>query len=126
MRWGRLGGPAHRAEIARQESALEEQGYKVDREAYIKTPGGAKSGRFADLRGVKDGETVYVQVGRQNQDGIPVSREVQAMDDIEGETGIRPTFVPYSNPEPIPVAPVDGLVGTEMPMGGDIPIDPIP
>jgi len=128
MRWGRLGGPAHRAEIARQQSALEEQGYKVDREVYIKTSNGAKSGRFADLRGVKDGETVYVQVGRTNQDGSPVAREVQAMDDIEAETGIRPIFAPYDTPTPTPVAPLDGPIDgpVDLPMGPEIPIEPIP
>ena len=52
-----------------------------------------------------------------------MSREVQAMDDIEAETGIRPTFVPY-NVEPsiyMPVAP-------DTPVGGDLPteVDPIP
>jgi RHS repeat-associated protein len=100
IRWGKLGGPAHRAEIARQEKALKEQGYTVRREVNIKTPNGAKSSRWADLEGTKDGETVYVQVGRQNKNGTPVAREVQAMEDIEGATDIRPRFAPYNNIEP--------------------------
>jgi len=109
---------------------LKEQGYTTQREVQIKTPKGAKSSRWADLVGTKNGETVYVQVGKQNQDGTPVSREVQAADDIEGATGIRPTFVPYNIPGPTPVAPVDGPIdgpaGTDIPIGGDLPIDPIP
>jgi hypothetical protein len=37
-----------------------------------------------------------VQIGKQNLSGTPVAREVQALDDIEAATGIRPIFVPYN------------------------------
>lgn len=122
IRWGRLGGPAHRAAINRIASRLEEEGYTVTREAYIKTPNGAKSYRFVDVAGEKDGETIYYQVGKQNLNGTPVAREVRAMDDIEGATGIRPEFVPYNTSPPPAALPED------VPMEGDIPfeVDPIP
>ena len=36
------------------------------------------------------------QIGRQNKDGTPVSRERRASDDIEAATGMRPNFYPYN------------------------------
>ena len=64
------------------------------------------------------------KVRKQNKNGTPVSREAQAMCDIEAQTGIRPTLAPYNNVEPsvyIPVTP-------DVPVGGDLPteVDPIP
>jgi hypothetical protein len=39
------------------------------------------------------------QVGKQTKKGEPVSREKQAMDDIEDATGMRPKFDPYNKKE---------------------------
>ena len=100
IRWGRLGGPAHRAAVRKISDRLKEEGYDVNPEVKIKTPNGAKSYRFVDVQGTKPGEPpVYYQVGRENADGTPVAREVQAMDDIQGATTIRPNFVPYNTSE---------------------------
>jgi hypothetical protein len=59
---------------------------------------GTKGTRYVDVVG-KDarGNVVEMhQVGRQTKGGIPVSREVKALDDIEGATGVRPQYHPYN------------------------------
>lgn len=124
-RFGRLGGPAHRAAIGRISRLLEESGYSVSQEKYIPTPNGAKGYRFADVYGKNDstGEVRMYQVGRTNANGTPVSREVQAMDDIEGSTGIRPQFIDYNSPlatGEMPVMPMGDMPEPEIP---EIPID---
>jgi hypothetical protein len=96
VRWGKLGGPLHRAGVERVAQSLEEDGFQVQREVQIKTPNGAKSSRWVDVVGTKNGQTKMVQIGKQNLSGTPVAREVQALDDIEAATGIRPIFVPYN------------------------------
>jgi len=110
IRWGKLGGPAHRAKIDEVAKRLQEEGYTVDREVQIKTPNGIKSSRWVDLQGTKpNGEVVYYQIGKQNANGIPVPREVQAAGDIEGQTGIPVNFVPYNVPQPTASVPEQGL-----------------
>ena len=106
---------------------LEESGFKVQREVRIPTPKGAKSSRWVDVVGTRDGETRMYQIGRQNLNGTPVAREVQALDDIEGATGIRPNFLPYNIGEPnfgvpgvIDIAPGEGVTPGE----GTVPVEP--
>jgi len=72
----------------------------IEREVLVETPGGTKGKRYIDLRGTnsKTGETESVQVGKQNKNGTPVSREVKALNDIGKSTQRRPTFTPYNNP----------------------------
>jgi hypothetical protein len=44
--------------------------------------------------------TEHERVGHPpNLDGTPVAREVDAMDDIQGASGIRPSFLPYNTSE---------------------------
>ena len=64
----------------------------------VKTPSGTKEKRFIDLKGTntETGETQTVQVGKQNKNGTPVSREVKALDDIQKATKQRPVFIPYN------------------------------
>jgi len=118
-------GPAHRAAIGRISRILEEDGYSVTQEKYIPTENGAKGYRFADVYGKNNstGEVRMYQVGRTNANGTPVSREVQAMDDIQGATGIRPQFIDYNNPVvtgEMPVMPMGDMPEPEIP---EIPID---
>ena len=96
----------------RVSGTLEADGYTVRQEVRIPTPNGAKSSRWVDVAGYKGDDVRYYQSGRQNLNGSPVSREVQALDDIEGATGIRPSFVPYNVGEPmsVPIMPMDGPV----------------
>jgi RHS repeat-associated protein len=131
FRWGRLGGPAHRAAVARVGKELNSMGYKVRTEQRIPTPNGAKSARYVDVVGEKpNGDIRMYQIGRQNLDGSPVAREVTALDDIEAVTGIRPTFIPYNAVAPNSgIAPVAGTIMDgegEVSMEGEVPIDPIP
>ena len=95
-RWGRLGGPLHRAGVEKMSQYLRNKGYEVENEKWIPTQNGAKSGRFVDVFGQKGDAIKMIQGGRQNQDGSPVAREVRALDDIQDATGIRPDFAPYN------------------------------
>ena len=63
------------------------------------------------------------QIGRQNLNGTPAVREVQALDDIEGATGIRPTFVPYNVGEPNLGIRVPGATDIA-PGEGEVPVEP--
>ena len=58
------------------------------KEETVDTPGGNKESRRPDITTIDpDGNTYRENVGRQNQDGSPVSRERNALDDIRGATG---------------------------------------
>jgi hypothetical protein len=88
----------------------------VTPEKYVPTPNGVKGSRFVDVYGENKatGQIRMYQVGKTNADGTPVTREVQAMDDIEGATGIRPQFIDYNSPLVTGVLP-------SMPTEGDMP-----
>ena len=96
---GKNGGPQHQNTIKKEAVNLKKDGYDiVDYEVPIETPGGTKTKRYVDVQGTnsKTGEIKQVQVGKQNKNGTPVSREVKALDDIHNATGKRPDFVPYN------------------------------
>ncbi|TPD73746.1 RHS repeat domain-containing protein [Flavobacterium microcysteis] len=95
---GKKGGPAHQKKMESEEAKMKDEGFKTKREVMVNTPNGEKTKRFIDLEGInkKTGEIRQIQVGRQNKNGTPVAREKRALDDIEAETGRRPTFVPYN------------------------------
>ena len=78
---------------------MQSKGMKTERESRVKTPGGNKENRYIDVKGTdpKTGEVEEVQVGKQNKNGTPVSRERKALDDVEKATGKRPTFIPYND-----------------------------
>jgi hypothetical protein len=74
----------------------------VDRkEETIRTPGGHKSRRRADItfRNRRTGEIYREQIGLEDAQGRPITREGEALDDIEGATGKRPQFTPYHPPK---------------------------
>jgi hypothetical protein len=121
-RFGRLGGPAHRQAVEAASRMLRNEGYNVSAEKYVKTPNGAKSGRFIDVYGTKDGAPDRaIQIGRTNADNVtPVSREVSAMDDIQGATGMRPEFLDYQSPYPMGEIPIPGW-----PVQPSVMIEPI-
>lgn len=98
---GKKGSEAHQKTIDKEEQRLKEEGFdKTEREVKVETPGGAKDKRYIDLKGTntKNGETETVQVGKQNKNTTPVSRETKALNDIEKATGQRPVFTPYNYP----------------------------
>jgi hypothetical protein len=93
---GRLGGKEHREMVSMLEKAYSDAGYKVDIEHQIKTPGGLKPCRFADLFVYTSKKKGFaIQVGRETKAGNPVAREQAAMKDIQN-TGTDVTFIPYS------------------------------
>jgi hypothetical protein len=101
--YGKAGGPLHQAKIEEVGKKLDADGFtEIKTEVKIDTPLGSKSKRFVDIQGTnpKTGEVRQVQVGKQNQNGTPVSRERKALDDIEQATGKRPEFAPYNQLKP--------------------------
>jgi len=101
--YGKAGGPLHQSKINDVEEELKAEGFtKIRNEVMVKTPNGNKSKRFIDVEGTnpKTNAVKRVQVGKQNKNGTPVSRERKALDDIEKATGTRPEFVPYNQVTP--------------------------
>ena len=101
--YGKLGSPAHRDTVA---SIVTNSQGKVTTEVKYSTPGGNKTYRYADaVEEVNGNVTNIYQVGKVNQNGTPVSREIKAINDIMASpayNGAPITFVPYnSSVEPI-------------------------
>ncbi len=96
--YGKMGGPEHKAKVAQVAEEVKARSLKVKLEHYIKTPGGAKPVRYVDVvgRDANDNIVEMHQIGRQTKAGQPVAREIEALDDIERATGIRPIFHPYN------------------------------
>jgi len=96
---GKKGGPEHQKKMDEVADDLKKEGYdQVKKEVKVETPGGTKDKRYVDVQGTNSttGQTKQVQVGKQNKNGTPVSREKKALDDIEKSTGKRPEFIPYN------------------------------
>jgi RHS repeat-associated protein len=83
--YGKLGGPAHQAKVDEVARKIEGKGLEATREARIKTPGGEKSARYADVVGKDPGGRLREihQVGKQTKKGEPVARERRAIQDIQ-------------------------------------------
>ncbi|MEZ4315289.1 MAG: hypothetical protein R3F14_45315, partial [Polyangiaceae bacterium] len=95
---GRKGGLAHQGKVKEVASQIKERGLEPREEHGVRTPAGAKGSRYVDVIAEDANKKVVEmhQIGRQTKGGQPVAREVQAMDDIENATGVRPTFHPYN------------------------------
>lgn len=91
----------HNAKIKEIAAGLEEQGNKIlagggSKERAIATEGGVKQSRRPDiLYETPNGQVKAVNVGRTKSDGTPVTREIQAKQDLENKAGIPTDFVPY-------------------------------
>jgi hypothetical protein len=102
-RYGKAGGPAHQSRIEEVVGDLEvlyadNPSIEIFTEYRVRTPYGEKAYRDVDIAAVDvtTSKPVSVhQVGVQ-EGGAPVPRELQAIDDIEGATGIRPQFYNYN------------------------------
>jgi hypothetical protein len=94
---GKNGGPSHQTTIKNTAADLESQGYKIiDYEYYVKTNGGYKNARYGDiLVESPTGERIIIQVGKQTSGGLPVSRELKAIQDLQN-AGYKVQFVPYN------------------------------
>ena len=97
--YGKLGSPEHSNTVT-SIKATSAQGDMV-KEARFSTPNGSKSYRCADVVEVVNGNVTNIyQVGKVNQNGTPVSREVKAINDIMASpdyNGARITFIPYNS-----------------------------
>jgi RHS repeat-associated protein len=95
---GKNGGEPHQKTIAKEEKRMQSEGKVTEREVKVDTPGGNKEKRYVDLVGTDPatGKKEMVQVGKENKNGTPVSRERKAIDDIKGATGENVKFVPYN------------------------------
>jgi len=93
--FGRFGCPEHRNLIQQLFDFFKGIGKKVKYEKGVDLPNGSK--RYADLAVLDDDEKVieYHQVGINTKKGKPVKRERDAIDDIEGATGIKVEFHAY-------------------------------
>jgi hypothetical protein len=64
------------------------------------------------------------QAGRTNANGSPVSREVQALDDIQAVQGQRHEFVDYNSPAAmIEFTPVEPMADIPLPELEEMPLD---
>jgi hypothetical protein len=67
-----------------------------EREVTVQTPGGQKGSRRLDAAKTDENGKIVdcCQVIRPNKNGTPPKREVDAANDIQNATGVRPRFVP--------------------------------
>lgn len=98
---GKNGGAAHQKKINEIVDDIKSRGLKPVREQKYDTTGGHKNSRYADVVGVnKKGKVVEIhQVGKQNKNGTPISRERKAMDDIRNSknyNGAPINYHPYN------------------------------
>ena len=73
-------------------------GYDIKKESYVDTTGGYKSKRYIDIGVVDDEKNVIIgyQVGVGTKSGLPVAREVRALEDIAKSIGEgKVIFVTY-------------------------------
>jgi uncharacterized protein RhaS with RHS repeats len=98
---GSKGGEAHQGKIEERIQELKDQGHSHvaggDKpEETVDTSGGNKESRRPDIT-TRDpkGKPYRENVGRQNKDGTPVSRERKAQEDIQNATG-QCAFTPYN------------------------------
>ncbi len=95
---GKKGSPEHQAKIKEIEKNLEELGFTVKLEYYIKTMAGMKN-RYVDLAAFEKRTKRLVelhQVGKTKANGEAVKREQEAMDDIKKTTGKDIIFHPFT------------------------------
>lgn len=95
--YGKKRGPAHQQKIQDIADDLQNKGYDVQFEKYVKTPGGHKGSRYGDIlvTDLKTGEQWIVQVGKNTKSGNPVSRERKAIEDLRN-AGYKVEFEPYN------------------------------
>ena len=98
---GSRGSPRHQDRTRERIRELEDEGYTHvaggdKKEETVRTPGGNKESRRPDITMIgPDGKPYRENIGRQNQNGTPVSRERKALEDIQNATG-QCAFTPYT------------------------------
>jgi len=93
--YGKKGCPQHTETIMKLFKELEMLYHSVIREYRIDID--EKKKRYADITALDENniEQVIIQVGITNKNGEPVSRERQAIEEIEKATGKKVRFVAY-------------------------------
>ena len=91
--YGRKGGIAHQTEIKNQISKYPNA--QIGTEVKIYISGGYKPYRFADFSVTENGYTWYGNVGKQNKNGLPIARELRALEDMR-RMGFDVRFFPYN------------------------------
>jgi len=96
---GKKGGPEHQKKVDEVTKDMEAKGMKTQKEVKVETRDGDKTKRYVDVVGTdpSTGKKEIVQVGKQNKNGTPVSREKKAIKDIEQVEKQEVKFVPYNN-----------------------------
>lgn len=84
---GKLGGPMHRSVVNSIADSAEDvygTGHWARTEYFVRTPGGQKSTRYADVAILGPGEqpVAFYQIGRGLNNGNPIARERYALVDI--------------------------------------------
>ena len=92
--YGKKGGPKHQSKIDEIAKDLVNRGYDVDLEHMVRTPGGYKGTRYADIFATNGYDSFAIQVGKLTGSGIPVIRERRALADLIS-AGINVIFVTY-------------------------------
>ena len=98
---GSRGSQEHQDKIKERIGELTDQGHTHEagggkKEETVDTPGGTKESRRPDITTTDpNGKPYRENVGRENQNGTPVSRERKALDDIRNATG-QCAFTPYN------------------------------
>jgi RHS repeat-associated protein len=94
--FGKLGKPAHQAKVNEIYDGIIKNGNRAKKEYHVTGKG---VNRYADVAALdKNGKAVEIyQVGKQRLDEIPISRERNALSDIERAIGIAGIFIPYDD-----------------------------
>ena len=90
--YGRHGGPAHQSIVETKKRELVDKGWEVkDKESRVYFA--PNKYRYPDIYAQKGEIYLLIQVGKINKNGIPVAREVRAMNDLR--IAISPAGTPY-------------------------------
>jgi RHS repeat-associated protein len=97
---GRLGGAKHRSVVRKYAQKMKDKGFKIEAggggsEKRVEIPkGGHKEHRYPDITlKAPDGTMQYINIGKTTKKGLPISREIKALEDLKS-TGARSWFVP--------------------------------
>ncbi len=99
---GRKGGTEHQQKTQEIKDDIKARNNSYpDKEMMFDTTGGYKNKRFADVVEYDGDEIVSIyQVGKVNKNGLPVSRESKAIEDIMNSSkynGAPIYFIPYNS-----------------------------
>ncbi|HMV45645.1 MAG TPA: hypothetical protein PK079_11610 [Leptospiraceae bacterium] len=95
--YGRKGGIEHQAKVKEVATDIKERGFLAVFEKFLRLFNG--KGKFMDVVAIEEENNQIVeihQVGKQNQDGRPVKRERDTIEEVTQNYGIKPMFHSYN------------------------------